>query len=170
MENSSPNFFPHYWIFQFNPDIYDWFTWMKENNNREQWLVTRFAKLISIGDNVAIWASGKNSGFYALAETTSYPLKNPLNPEQAKYYRLKDDAEKFNLKLSVYVKYLKVFADSPLVKDKCKEDGVLSSLEVLRDFTNATNFKMNKSQWVKILKTVNDSHSADLEKTIYFNL
>jgi hypothetical protein len=154
VENTSSNPFPHYWIFQFNPDIYNWFGWMKENRTSEQWLVTRFAKLISVGDKVAIWASGKDSGIYALAETTTYPLKNPLNPEQAKYYALNRNVDKFKVKPSVFVKYLKIFVENPICKNKCKEDSVLSSLEILSDFTNATNFKLSKSQWNKILEIV----------------
>ncbi|HMK94267.1 MAG TPA: EVE domain-containing protein [Candidatus Limnocylindrales bacterium] len=153
MENTS-NPFHSYWIFQFNPEVYDWFGWMKENRASEQWLVTRFAKLISVEDKVAIWASGKDSGIYALGETVTYPLKNPLNPEQVKYYKSSRNVDKFIVKPSVSVKYLKTFLDNPISKNRCKEDCVLSSLGILSDFTNATNFKVSKSQWNKILEFV----------------
>ncbi len=103
---------------------------------------------------MAIWASGKESGIYALGKTMTYPLKTPLNPEQAKYYRTKEDADKFKEKPSVCIKYLKVFAENPISKDKCKKDIVLSSLEILNNFTNATNFKLKKTQWNKISEMV----------------
>lgn len=156
MEGASSNYFPHYWMFQFNPDKYNWFGWIKENRTSEQWLVSRFAKLICVGDKVAIWASGKESGIYALGETITYPLKKPLNPEQATYYTTmaKDDIDKFKKKPSVSIKYLKVFVEKPIYKDKCKKDNVLSSLEILDNFTNATNFKLKKIQWNKILEMV----------------
>jgi hypothetical protein len=150
----SSDSFCHYWVFQFNPDIYNWFGWIRENRVSEQWLVSRFAKLICVGDKVAIWASGKESGIYALGETITYPLKTPLNLEQAEYYRAKEDVDKFKEKPSVSIKYLKVFAENPISKDKCKKDIVLSSLEILNNFTNATNFKLKKTQWNKMSEMV----------------
>ena len=136
--------------FQFNPDIYDWFNWIKESRNNEQWLVSRYDDKICIGDKVAIWSSGKECGIYALAETTSYPLKKPLNPEQAKYYHAKDAADKFQQKPSVNIRYLKVFADKLISKSICEKDPVMSTLEILNNFTNATNFKLRKNQWDRI--------------------
>ena len=157
MEGESLNHYPYskHWIFQFNPDIYDWFGWIKESRPSEQWLVSRFAKFICVGDQVVIWASGEKSGIYALGETITYPLKNPLNPEQAKYYtaNAKADIDKFKEKPSVFIKYLKVFVERPISKDLCKKDKVLSTLE-LNDFANATNFKLSKMQWNRILEMV----------------
>lgn len=145
------NLFPHYWIFQFNPNIYDWFGWIKENErNTEQWLVSRYTDRVSVGDKIVIWCSGEDSGVYGLAEAMTYPLKKPLNSEQAKYYKAVDDVDKFSVKPSVYIKYFKTFVGSPISKDKCKEDSILCRMEILNDFTNATNFKLNKQQWDRI--------------------
>ena len=156
MERKSLHLYPpsKHWIFQFNPEIYNWFNWIKENKNSEQWLVSRFAKLICIGDKAAIWACGKEGGIYALGEIITYPLKKPLNPEQAKHYLVKDDIDKFRKKPSVSIKYFKVLVERPLSIDKCKKDNVLSSLEPLNNFANATNFKLTKTQWDKIAEIV----------------
>ncbi|MGB9959020.1 MAG: hypothetical protein ACPLKQ_00665 [Candidatus Bathyarchaeales archaeon] len=35
-----------YWIFQFNPAIYQWHEWIKEKREKEQWLVSQHAKSI----------------------------------------------------------------------------------------------------------------------------
>lgn len=155
MDSKSSNRYPYsrHWIFQFNPDIYDWFSWIKENKTSEQWLVSRFAKLMCIGDKAAIWASGEDGGIYALGELVTYPQKKPLNPEQANHYKIIADLDKFKEKPSVFIKYLKVFVDRPISKDLCKKDKVLSTLE-LNDFANATNFKLSKMQWNRILELV----------------
>lgn len=153
MEGRSPNF-PHYWIFQFNPKKYNWFGWIKQKRLSEQWLVSRFDNIISEGDKVAIWASGKESGIYAIGKTITHPFRKPLNPEQAKYYRpeAKNVIDKFKEKSSISITYLKVFVEKPISKYTCKNDAVLSSLEILGNFTEATNFRIEKIQWTKILE------------------
>ncbi len=145
--------FSNYWIFQFNPEIYDWLGWIKEHKANEQWLVSRFAKFICIGDKVVIWASGKEGGIYAFGEVVTYPQKKGLNPEQAIHYKIISDLDKFRKKPSVFIKYLKVFVDRPISKDVCKKNKVLSTL-VLNDFANATNFKLSKTQWLRILELI----------------
>lgn len=149
----------NYWMFQFNPKVYDWFGWIKENSAaKEQWLVSRYNKIddkdagckIGKEDKVAVWAAGKESGIYALAQTTTYPLKNSLNPKQAQYYHSTDGVNKFLDKPSVNIKYLKIFADKPITRKTCETDTILCSLEILNNFTEATNFKLRKSQWDRI--------------------
>ncbi len=146
--------FSRYWMFQFNPAVYDWFSRIKLNPPYEQWLVTSNASLVCVGDKVAVWASGKDGGVCALAETISYPLKNPLNAEQAKYYSSEDAADRFRKKPSVNIRYMKTFPDKPVAKAACEVDPVLCSLEILKTFNEATNFKLTKAQWGRILEMV----------------
>lgn len=35
---------PRCWMFQFNPTIYRWFDWIKENRETEQWLTSQHAE------------------------------------------------------------------------------------------------------------------------------
>jgi hypothetical protein len=58
---------PCYWIFQFNPKKYPWFDRIKETRNPELWLESQHPEYMKKGDFVAIWASGKNAGVYALS-------------------------------------------------------------------------------------------------------
>jgi hypothetical protein len=142
---------PKYWLFQFNPGIYNWFGWIRENRDTEQWLVTRHSKFICEGDMVAIWSSGKSAGIYALGWIISYPRKTPLNEVQLKYYLEKDDSLKFLKKPSVVVKYSNLIAENPIAQDQCKKDAILSAMEVLTN-PEGTNFRLRRQQWERILE------------------
>ncbi len=144
---------PKYWLFQFNPGRYNWYGWIGENKDAEQWLVTRFSKFICEGDMVAIWSSGKSAGICGLGWISSYPRKTPLNEEQLKYFLEKDDALKFLKKPSVTVEYANLIHENPIAQDLCKKDNVLSAMEVLTN-PEGTNFQLTRQQWDRILEVV----------------
>jgi hypothetical protein len=148
-----PQLPPKYWLFQFNPRTYNWFGWIKENKDTEQWLVSRYSKYIYFGDMVAIWCSGKNAGICALGSVISYPTMKTLDPQQAKYYADEDEALKFLKKPSVILKYSKIIDENPLLTDQCKQDNTLSSMQVLLNH-EGTNFILKKEQWDKITEIV----------------
>jgi len=142
---------PTYWVFQFNPAIYGWFDWIKENRETEQWLTSQHAEYIHKGDMVAIWASGERAGVYAIGEIVTNPRKKSLNPEQEKYWTKKADIYKFQEKNSVIIKYLRVIIDRPLLEDECRKDPILSAMQVLKN-PQGTNFPLIKKQWNRILE------------------
>jgi hypothetical protein len=147
-------------VFQFNPVIYGWFDWIKENRGTEQWLTSQHSREIREGEKVAIWASGKKAGVYAIGEIVANPRRRPLNPEQEKYWTRKMDVYKFREKKSVIVKYLKVVIDRPLLEDTCRRDPVLSDMEILKQ-PQGTNFPLTKGQWNRILELLDEKHKIN---------
>jgi len=141
------------WVFQFNPTIYAWFDWMKENRETEQWLTSQHARDIRDGDKVAIWASGENAGVYAIGDIITNPAKRPLNTEQERYWTSKEDILKFRENCSVIIRHLKVVIEKPLLEDECSKDPVLSDMAVLKH-PQGTNFPLTRMQWNKILELV----------------
>jgi len=148
---------PRYWVFQFNPAIYRWFDWLKENRETEQWLISRYARDIKKGDKVAIWASGAGAGVYAIGEIVENPSKKPLTLGQQKYWAQQEDVFKFEYRDSVTIRHLKVFIDKPLLEDKCRKDPILSAMEILKQ-SQGTNFWLTKEQWNRILELVDEKH------------
>ncbi|MGC8998964.1 MAG: EVE domain-containing protein [Candidatus Bathyarchaeia archaeon] len=140
-----------YWVFQFNPAIYNWHDWIKENRKEEQWLVSKHAKSIQKGDRVVIWASGEKAGIYAIGEVVEDPHIKPLSKDQEKYWTGKDNIIKFEDKPSVMIKYLKLAINNPLLEEACKKDPVLKAMEILRH-PQGTNFPLTREQWKRILK------------------
>jgi len=62
----------NYWVFQGNPDFFD-FEKAFTDNLISDWKVTAHKGKIKIGDKVIIWITGKNAGCHALAEVTKEP-------------------------------------------------------------------------------------------------
>lgn len=67
----------NYWIFQGNPEAFD-LTAALQQNILTSWTVTAHKDKIHPGDQVIIWATGKEAGCYALAEVTGKP--GPARP------------------------------------------------------------------------------------------
>jgi len=145
-----------HWVFQFNPEIYRWFDWMKESRATEQWLTSRYAKSIHTGDKVAVWASGKNAGVYALGEVTTDPTKRPLAKEQEEYYTDKEETGKFREKRSVTIRYLMATIERPLLVDYCSKDPELLDMAVLRQ-PQGTNFRLTPGEWQRMRELVNQN-------------
>ncbi|MEM2099194.1 MAG: EVE domain-containing protein [Candidatus Bathyarchaeia archaeon] len=144
---------PKCWLFQFNPALYRWFDRISETQEPEQWLTTHYASSISKGDRVAIWAAGEKAGVYALGQTITYPTITALNPEQEKYWVDKSGISKFKEKPSVTVKYLKLMCDRPITQQQCRDDSVLSTLQVFSN-PQGTNFLMTRLQWQRLLELI----------------
>ena len=142
---------PRYWIFQFNPDIYYWFDRINETHTPEQWLASQYAEYMKKGDFVAIWASGKSAGIYALSQMVTNATDMTLNPEDQKYWRNKQAINKFLYHPSVLVEHFKYLSTCPLLESQCLEDAILKSLCVLKH-QQATNFLVEYEQWIRIVE------------------
>lgn len=149
----------NHWMFQFKQGTYRWFDWIKRNPGNDQWLVSQHVEEIRKGDHVAIWASGAKGGVCATGEIMTNPRKEPIDPEQAEYWKREEDAMKLKGKPSVRVKYHRILADNPLSRNECRGDPVLSRLAVLRS-SQGTNFRLRESQWKRILELVQEQQTS----------
>lgn len=139
------------WIFQFNPDKFRWFDWIKEKKEAEQWLVTRHELDIRKGDKVAIWASGRDAGIYALSEVITDPKDEPLNKEEEKYFKEKSYKIRFLQYKNVWIKYIKIFIEKTLTRKECIEDPILKNMEILKQI-QTTNVKLRQKEWNRIIE------------------
>ena len=84
------------------------------------------------------------------------PAKNPLNPNQEKYFLNKGEFSKFQEKYSAYVEYLRVCLENPLLQRECVEDKTLLNLQVFMN-PQGTNFRLSSEQWSRILELTDKS-------------
>jgi DNA-directed RNA polymerase subunit RPC12/RpoP len=140
-----------HWIFQFNPKTYRWFDRMKETRRPEQWLASRDSEYMKKGDFVAIWASGKSAGVYALGQMVTYATYMSLSADDEKYWRNNQAIDKFLYHRSVLLEYFSDLSICPLLESRCLEDDTLKTLRVL-DHLQATNFQINVEQWDRIVE------------------
>ncbi len=140
-----------YWIFQFNPKTYRWFDRMKETRRPEQWLASQDSERMKKGDFVAVWASGKSAGVFALGQMVTYATDMSLSADDEKYWRNKQAIDKFLYHKSVLVEYSRDLSTCPLLESRCSADDILKKLCVLNHL-QATNFIITPEQWGRIVE------------------
>jgi 5-methylcytosine-specific restriction protein B len=128
-----------YWVFQCNPDYYDYESAVR-NNLLDAWTVKAHKDKIKSGDKAIIWLTGKKSGCYALAEVTSNPYEsNDLSDiDFWKIPKEKDGA------LAVNIKITHSILDTPIFSSRIKD---IDELKDLNGGNQGTNFSATKEQF-----------------------
>jgi hypothetical protein len=135
-----------YWVFQGNPDRYD-FEKAIGDELLETFRISSHKNNIKTGDKVIIWLSGKNLGCYGLAEVSSDPYERPphKNDELWKDENLND--------LIVDIKLTHNLYDSPILKEEIDDFPELENLNVGHQ---GSNFRATKEEYDKLLSFVED--------------
>ena len=139
---------PRCWIFQGNPNRYDFERALKEGG-LTTFSVSAYKDRIKPGDLGILWLTGKQSGCYALLKVTSSP-KN------------RDDFEDSNWKVEAHegdyvsVEVVHSFADNPILRGECAESPLLSELNVGHQ---GTNFQASLGQHT-LLKSMRQSNPS----------
>ena len=141
----------NYWIFQGNPNAFDFETAIR-NNLLEDWTVSAHKDKIKIGDKVILWISGKNSGCYSLAEITSEP-HNILNSKDSHLWKTED---KNSLKAGIKITHNLI--DNPLLWSKIKGTQGLENLKV---GNQGTNFSATKKEYKTIYDLISNSTASN---------
>ncbi len=126
-----------YWIFQGNPNIFDFETAIR-NNLLEDWTVSAHKDKIKVGDKIILWITGKNAGCYALAEVTSEP-KITNNSRDAHLWKSED---KNTLKAGIRICHNLI--NTPLLWKGIKNTPGLESFKV---GNQGTNFSATKNEY-----------------------
>ncbi len=80
------------------------------------------------------------------------PTKNPLNPNQIRYFSDISHVAKFEEKPSVFVEYFKISGEEPFLEQGvCSEDMILGELQVFMN-PQGTNFRLSPEQWDRIVE------------------
>ncbi|CAN5779016.1 hypothetical protein BH10BAC2_BH10BAC2_40360 [soil metagenome] len=133
-----------YWIFQGNPNVFDFETAIR-NSLLEDWTVSAHKDKIKIGDKVILWISGKNSGCYSLAEITSEP-HIIVNSKDSHLWKTQD-ANPFKSGIRITHNLI----DYPLLWNKIKDT---KGLEELKVGNQGTNFSATKKEFNTILSLI----------------
>lgn len=124
----------NYWIFQFDPKLWDIRTKWDDYTQSDWWKVTAHKDKIKPGDHVILWMTGSKSGCYALCEIDS----------DVKF----DEGKQENI---VWIRIIHNLKDHPVLKDE---------LLVLPEFVNfyggkqGTNYVATKEQYNKIIEKI----------------
>lgn len=127
----------NFWIFQGNPNVFDFETAIRENLLHD-WTVSAHKDKIKIGDKVILWITGKSAGCYALAEVTAEPHQIKKSPD-AHLWKTKD---KNSLKAGIKIHYSLI--DNPLYWKKLKS---VKEFENLKVGNQGTNFSATRKEF-----------------------
>ena len=129
-----------YWVFQGNPDRYDFKTAI-ENDEVDVWTVSAHKDKIKVGDKIILWITGQDSGCYALAEITKdpYQYKEP----QDENWKVEDTSD-----IKAGLKITHNFFESPIYMDQVSSEPKLSDLNV---GLQGSNFSATKEQYETLL-------------------
>lgn len=77
-------FRPKSWIFQGNPERWD-FLYYISNKKQEIWSANQNKDQMVVGDKIYYWMSGKNAGVYGMGRILSLPVKRGPNHENREF-------------------------------------------------------------------------------------
>jgi hypothetical protein len=147
----------NYWIFQGNPNAFDFKTAMR-NNLLEEWTVSAHKEKIKVSDKVILWISGKNSGCYSLAEVTSEP-QIISNSKDSHLWKTEDKNP-----LKARIKITHNLIDSPLLWSKIRGTKGLENLKVGNQGTNFTATKKEYKTIYDLVSNITESkNTADMQ-------
>ena len=126
---------PNYWIFQGNPNVFDFESSLK-SGELHNFYVSSHKKSIQPGDFAILWLTGDRSGCYALLQITSYP--KPANADPANW------SESTKEGLFADVEVVRSYAHAPRLTEEIKE---LPLFDAFNGGTQGTNFQSTPGQF-----------------------
>ena len=132
----------NYWVFQGNPDKYDFEAAFKEDDI-DAWTVTSHKASIKEGDKVIIWITGNKAGCYALADVVS----DPMDRESFADSDLWKEEDTSELKAAINITHN--LASNPILKDEIDK---IKDLDNLKVGSQGTNFSATKQEYETLLE------------------
>ena len=126
-----------FWIFQGNPNVFDFETAIRENLLHD-WTVTAHKDKIKEGDKVILWITGKNAGCYALAQISNSPRETKSSPDD----HLWKSKNKNDLKAGIKIQTSLI--DTPLLWKNIKS---VKGTENLKVGNQGTNFSATRKEY-----------------------
>ncbi len=139
---------PNYWVFQGNPDHYDFKTAF-EKETLDDWTVSSHIEEVKKGDKVILWITGKESGCYALGEITYDPIL--FEDDSDPLWKIESTND-----IKAGIKITHNLFDRPITKDDIQTIPAFSKLNV---GVQGTNFSATKEEYDKFIEMI-DSKSA----------
>jgi predicted RNA-binding protein with PUA-like domain len=135
-----------HWLLQGNPAhwrIHDFFT---AGHSRTTWAVRRSHSLVTPGDDVALWVSGRPGGVVALGTVTGPAQFGPPPPDP--YDLLHRDADRWSIPVSFH----RHFLDQPVSRATLKADERFADSPILRAPGAGNPFPLTPAAWEAVME------------------
>ncbi|MDA8771954.1 EVE domain-containing protein [Flavobacteriales bacterium] len=140
---------PNYWIFQGNPDVFD-FESSLHSGLLDKFFVSSHKNSIQPGDFAILWLTGSQSGCYALLRIASHPKSDDTDSDH-----WRNDSKEG---LFADIEVIESFANAPRLADKIKGIPLFDSFN---GGTQGTNFQSSPGQFHFFM----NSHELTLPST-----
>lgn len=137
----------NYWIFQCNPNDFDFEAAIK-NEVVDNWTVKAHKDKIKPKDKVIIWQTGKKSGCYALAEVTSEP--HFVEQSSDDEFWKTDNQSNFVCDIKITHNLI----NNPILSEQIRK---AKGFENFKGGTQGTNFTSSQEEYNLILNMINHS-------------
>jgi hypothetical protein len=147
-----------YWIFQCNPNAYEYDTALT-GNLLEEWNVKQHKNDIHKDDKAVIWFTGKTAGVYAIAKVTSNPTQKAnissdnhlFNEDNETGKRLKEE-DKTGYRVTIDIVY--DLRHRPILKERIKNTNGLQGFKAGRSGGFGTNLTSTEAEYNVILSLI----------------
>ncbi len=136
-----------YWLFQGNPENYRMIDAIRDLEEMP-WPLNRYTEDISVGDEVIIWVSGKESGIYAFGEIIE-PVKIFEEVSDKDYWINRDLMNNLRTQPGPCIHFTTKLLDQPLLRKELKQDPILKNLSVIR-INRGSIFKVTPEEWKRV--------------------
>jgi hypothetical protein len=143
------------WVFQANEKYFNLLPALNELD-RIWWIITRYKPdRYNVGDNVAIWKSGANSGIYALGVIDGFEVAGRTRPNPIKFWtKLATEFDwSFIGKRHATIRITKRFMNAPILRSDLLTNPCLKEMSIIRS-PIGTNFIVTDDEWDEIQKIV----------------
>lgn len=140
----------NYWIFQGNPNVFDFETALREEILTD-WTVSAHKDKIKVGDKVVLWITGDQAGCYALAEVTSEPHQKTTSPDDH-LWKGEDKSE-----LKADIKITNNLVENPILKSDIES---LEELNELKVGNQGTNFSATEDEYQTLLDLISSKDNS----------
>jgi|GEM_PF-1293336 len=144
---------PNFWIFQGNPDVFDFELSLREGG-LDSFFVSSHKKSIQIGDFAILWLTGRKSGCYALLEVTADPAVPQGGPSE-------NWIDHGKTGLYCGVKIVASFMDQPILRSTFENEPLFQSF---KNGTQGTNFLSTPGQFHFFAQGIFKSNKTRMRK------
>lgn len=131
-----------YWILQANPGIYRIFDALGDAGAIRTWTVAHHRQVIAPGDELALWASGPDSGVYAFGVVTEAAEFRPDDPDQ--YWEGPAAENEAGWRIGIRVTDV---LERPIPRSEIAADPALASMPIIRMPGGGNPFPVDEAQW-----------------------
>lgn len=137
-----------YWIFKYNPDIYDLDARMDDPTIQTTWRVSRYKDEFQPGDTAFIWETGKNRRIRAVLEITSHPEDMLELDHERQFWKHLEGEPACRARANIARRHLDIGHKT------LRQIPVLEDLSVFVGFQQGTNFPVTSEQGAVIQQLI----------------